>query len=366
MDRSPVGTGVRCRVYSCYLLSPARESASAGPCGPACFIHSNAPGAEHMQLRTVDPTPRATRGTVMIGLLVAAVVVVAATRPAVAEEVRIRFQPVDGDVWTREMENVMIQELADLAPRREQTTLSTVKYTYQQEDDGAWTVLQEPLAASMLIDGAPIENEVLDQTVGVQLEVQLDANGRATSVDGFGRLIRKLEDNLDRATYTRVQQQLSAESMESGELQTWNRLRTEFLGATVDVGDRWHVEDEIYVTGPGWIDVVGTISFDGWTELDGRRALKIVYEYDEAGRAVAALGRTEFDHKLVLRRSDQANQQHNTVLNGTVTWVIDPETGYLLFEKKDQVHELPLDPTGEKKGMVENRYVYRFRPVDAD
>ncbi len=316
-----------------------------------------------MQFKMVGPPPRATRGLALAAL---AILATFSASIAAAEEVQIRFRPVEGDVWNRDMENVLIQDYADLAPRREQTTLSNVSFTYQPGEAGAWTVLQMPLMASMLMDGAPIDNPVLDQTVGTELLVALDASGKATSVDGFGRLIRKLEDNLDRDTYAQVQQQLSAEKMEFGELQSWNRFRTEFLGATVNVGDKWHVEDEAYLNGPGWVDLVGVVSFDGWTELDGRRALKIIYQFDEAGRAVAALGRTEFDHKLHVRREASANPPHNAVVNGTWTWVIDPETGYVLFEKKDQVHELPLDASGSKRGVIESRYTYRYRPADAE
>jgi hypothetical protein len=295
------------------------------------------------------------------GWAIALVVGIATLAAAQDEElVEFRFQPVDGEVWTKEIDDVQVRDLGDVAPYQETETKTKIELRYEALPDGGWVVHQTPLSASMTINGEDFHNPGLEQTIGQEIQVTFSADGDAVSVDGFKEFLRKLERNLSPEMYAQVRQSASEESMAQSELRQWDSILIDLIGHPVHEGEIWRVIDEVSIAGGGTIGTDGILRFDGWTEIDGIRGFKVTYEWDSTGQKMASVG-DDYTRSISRRTTDEVMPRTNVNLQGSLIRVIVPETGHLLYEVYDQSYELPLNKVGGPSAKMEQRHTYRFR-----
>lgn len=277
------------------------------------------------------------------------------------ELVRFGFEPEDGLVLIKTMDTYTKQDFKGRGPVRENTIHSKVRMELDRGEHGSWSILIDPLEATTEVNGAPAENPAQKVWVTQPRRIHLDESGRAVAGDGFEELMRKFERELPPPTYARVRQSVSAESMRNVELALWNRPFEGLRGEEVQVGDVWLVLSETTMQGD-FIPLSGTLTFEGWTELDGVRALRIVHRFDAAGETYAA-AEDSASRSLNLRPEDRRDYtRHNLMIEGSTTWLLAPERGIPLYETHEEVMRVPLSPEpGAERGEIIQNYTYRYQ-----
>jgi hypothetical protein len=274
------------------------------------------------------------------------------------EPATFRFAPVDGEVWVKEIDATQVRDMGSVAPRQETRTKTSIELRYEQVPDG-WVVHQMPLEAEMELNGQPMPNPGLQQTVGHEIRVQLDEEGNPVEVEGFQELMRRFEANVDPQTYAKMRQQMNAESMAVGEMRQWSELLQDIRGETVQPGETWNVLDQTTIMGGGVVGLAGYLKFDGWTELNGIRGFKTTYRYDSNGELMESV-EGQATRTVSRRASDEPMARSNIELQGSLIRVIVPETGQLLYEVKEEWYEVPLKAMDGPKMRVESHHTYRF------
>jgi hypothetical protein len=276
-------------------------------------------------------------------------------------EVTFGFAPTDGARWSYSIDDERISDFAGKAPNRAQRTVSDMDYTYEAQPDGTWRVRIIPRTAEMSVDGNAIENPALRLAVGQEVGLRLDKDGVAVQAEGFRALFRTYEREMDPASFGRLRESTNAETMGRNQVAQWNEALEDLRGETVKIGETWRVEDMVSMQGRP-VPVVGVLRFAGWTEIDGLRGVKIEYTYDTTGEA-SAQSATEATRALQRRAVDNRGAQTNVSLHGSVTRVIVPESGQLLYEVKEETSEVPMGAMDGPRAVFTVRHNYRFRPV---
>lgn len=293
-------------------------------------------------------------------LLLLWAVLIPAAEAEEPEVVEFGFAPQDGLVLVKTMDSYTKQDFKGRGPVHENLVHSKVRMELDRGEHGSWTVLIDPLEATTEVNGAPAENPAQKIWVTQPRRIHLDESGRAVAGDGFQELMRKFERELAPAVYARVRQNVSAESMKDIELRLWNRPFEGLRGEEVRMGDTWLVLSETTMQGD-FIPLSGTLTFEGWTELDGRRALRVVHRFDAAGQLYAA-AEDSASRTLNLRPEDrQSYTRHNLLIEGSTTWLLMPEKGLPLYETHEQVIRVPMSPEpGAERGEMVQNYTYRY------
>lgn len=288
-----------------------------------------------------------------------------------AEEVTFRFAPEDGARWMRVGEDRALRDLGAAAPISETLTRQEVEFIYSAGAGGGWEIMQIPRSIGFEVNGIVTQNPILDLTIDSEITLTTDASGQAMAVHGFRQLLRKLEDNLPSNLYAQVSKSYNEAAMVNGEKLRWNGELGALRGATVRSGDRWHViESRVFAMG-GSIQVNGVMRFEGWSELDGVRGFKVLYDWDSTGEALEQWGSD--DMKVVdLRSPDDPAGGGNLTMRGSELRVIVPESGQLIYRTSEQLATLSEVPgmdssIGSMSGRFEDSSVYRWhRIADGD
>jgi hypothetical protein len=291
--------------------------------------------------------------------------------PAWGETVRFGFAPQAGSRWLRIGEDRVLRDMAAVAPPSETLTRQEVEVRFEALPDGSWRVLEIPRLASMEIDGLPTPNPVLDLTVGAQIELTLHADGTAKEVRGFRDLLRRFEDRLSAAQYAAVTNRMSESSLVQQEMTRWNQQLGQLLGQSVEIGEAWVVSEFRTFAMGNPEPVEGVLKFSGWSEMEGRRGVKLEYEYDNRGDAVRKLANSQM-RRVDWRPQGQPSQSGNVWIRGKELRVIEPESGQLLYRTVEQFADLqPVEgvevrDSGIMEGRFEESSVYRWRPMPVE
>lgn len=287
-----------------------------------------------------------------------------ASAPAGSEETVIfGFHPEDGAQWRKTMVDRSERDFGGLAPAVTQITEQELLVEYARAEE-AWMVTQRATSARMMDASGEIQNPILDLAIGVPITLTVNPLGQAVAAAGFDAFWDKLENNLDAEVYSRLVQSTSPEQMADNEIQIWNRFYSELLGHRIRPGENWRVLDGTDVGSGGRARLLGTIRFDGWTELDGIRGFKVTHEFDTTGEKMQALGD---DHtRSISRVGDEQFETSNIVIEGTWVVVIQPETGQLLYSVRDQTTRLPIgDPVDGLEAVFTKHHTYRWTRVES-
>ena len=235
---------------------------------------------------------------------------------------------------------------------------------YEEQPDGGWIVRRSLVEGTMDSGGASGPNPIQEITRGHPLVYHVDAHGRLDQVDGYRLFMRKLERRLPPDLWQRFRSNVSLESAREGDRQRWNRVLAGLVGRSVPVGDVWSVRDE-HVAGNGPVQIFGTLRFDGWTTMEGRRVFKLVFDFtdDPARRETPEDG---FDGELDLLEDASQVPRLDLGLQGRVVRVLDPATGHLIYERQDFTFSRPLGGEGSPTADYETLTLYRGRPAGSD
>jgi hypothetical protein len=300
------------------------------------------------------------------GLLLGLGVPARAQTPAGGEKVHFGFHVDDGEVWTKSIEAHNSRDYKGRAPSSETEVDSEVRLTFEKGTQGTVTVLIVPLSATTTVDGVVQANPAQQIAVGHEIRLDLDAQGKAVAGSGFTDLMQRFEKELDPETFGLVRQQMSVEGMKQGEIAEWNRPLNGLRGSDVRVGETWTVLSDKLVR-RDYVPLSGSLTFKGWTELDGIRALTVEMKYDSTGEEYAA-AESVATNELNFRPEDRGPyNRHNLILHGKTTWLISPERGLPLYETHEEVMLIPFsmkDPS--ERAEVRESHAYRFRPQQKD
>ncbi len=281
---------------------------------------------------------------------------------AAGERVRFGFRVEDGETWRKTSESNTYRDFKDRAPVSEIDVTSEVRLSFEVGTQGTATLILETLSAQTKLNGEVRDNPAQQLVVGKKTRLHLDKSGKAVAGDGFMELMRQFERDLDAETFSRVRGQISAKGMKQGEISRWNRPFDGLRGKEVEIGDTWLVLSERQLQGTV-VALSGTLSFEGWTELDGFRALRVVYRFDTTGEEAKGMD-SKSSPTLNLRPPDRKEYTpHNLVLEGETTWLLLPDRGLPLYETSVETMQVPFsaDPTAEK-GLVRQTQRFRLRP----
>jgi hypothetical protein len=310
------------------------------------------------------PAPLISRFAFRLVLLVALLLPCMAVSAEDPETVHFGFAVEDGETWLKTMETKSVRDLKGRAPVSETEVHSDVRMTFERGTQGTTSVVLEALTAETKLNGLVQANPAQSLALGHRTRLHLDASGKAIAGDGFDKLMRRFERDLDPESFAAVRRQLTAEAMKQGEMGEWNRPLQGLRGEEVRVGDVWLVLSEEHLQG-SYVALSGTLSFEGWTELDGIRILRVVLRYDSQGAIYAAAESTAV-RTLNLRPAErQQYSRHNLVLEAETTWLISPERGLPLYETHLKTMKVPLSAEpGADKGVMEESHTYRYRLQD--
>jgi hypothetical protein len=279
------------------------------------------------------------------------------------EQIRFAFAPRDGAKWMQIGEDERIKDFSGQAPTHVQLTHSEVELRYEAQEDGSWIVHKIPRRAEMEINGSAVNNPALDLTIGHQLKVVLDAEGRAQDAEGFREFLRIVERELDPAAYARYRQSTTLAGMVDAEIGQWNETLADLRDQSFEIGQVFVILSETEFQG-SQVPITTVVRVEGWSEMEGHRGVKIVWTYDASGAVVDEL--TDPVAWTDDRRpSDREYPANNLQLRGDVTQVIEPQTGQPLYYRKEEVIELPLGQLGGPTARIETRTRYSYRPIDS-
>lgn len=278
------------------------------------------------------------------------------TRP---QKVTFGFAPDPAVQWKKVMFDEQRTDFRGVVEDHHQITESELQQHYEKDEEGAWQLVQNVRSVEMEINGNAVVNPMLEVLTGHEIRLDLDDKGLATGHEGFRELMRRYERELDPATYTRVRQQMSAQSMGLGEIAKRNQGLGIVAGKTVTIGEKWGVLDRVAVQG-SWTAVTGVAHFESWTDVGGIAGVKLVYRYDSSG-GVYGGAESELTQVVSLRPDDYVVQPNNLEVSGEYTWVIDPVSGQPLYEVYEQLVTVPVgnDLFGQR-GEIHSAHTWRW------
>lgn len=306
------------------------------------------------------PFPRHTIVLALLPLCLATAI--SAARAEDPEVAHFGFDPEPGLVLIKSIETFNRQDLKGQGPTTETEIVSDIRLEFEPGEQGTWWVSLLPLRAETRINGIVRENPAQEIAVGHENRLHLDEEGRAIGGDGFEELMKKFERQLDPESFARVRKGTSVGGMRQGEMGEWNRPFEGLRGEDIAVGEVWSVLAEMQMQN-GPVPLSGSLEFQGWTELDGYRALKTVYRYDADGAAYAAVEEKAKNTLNLRPEGRERYNRHNLVIEGETTWLLVPERGLVLYEKHEQTMQVPLSATpGAPRAELLQSHTFRYEP----
>jgi hypothetical protein len=278
-----------------------------------------------------------------------------------AEEVRFAFAPADGEVWIERIQMENREDPGPRAPTSTWTTDETYRLHYEKQPDGGWRVRRILVEAANTAQGEPVENQIQTLTLDHPIDYLLDAQGRVVSIEGYRVLMRKLERRLDPEIWQYFRSSVSIESAVEGDQRAWDRVLAGLVGETVRVGEVWSVRD-VHVAGTSPVQIFGTLRFEGWTVLEGRRAFTLRLEFvdDPADLAPPPGG---FARRIDFLGEETTVPQEDRGLRGEVVRVLDPATGHVVYERSRFSFNATAGRSGAPDVEVETIETRRGRPA---
>jgi hypothetical protein len=282
---------------------------------------------------------------------------------ALAQEdlVRFGFAPEDGERWIEKMEDSRQVDYGTSDPPLVQETVQTDELVYEHAEDGGYLLTRILGPGRMSVGGEPTPNPILEASEGSRLELVLDEQGHAIRANGFRRLVRMLERTLDAEDWNRFQGTYSVALAETSEMGRWNDRLAGLVGAEVTVGEVWGYRD-VFPTGVAQVEIQGTLSFAGYTELNGQRGLKVLYDFGGGSKMPSLDG---LEHVIELSEPQPGHVPPTSMeLHGTRVRVFIPETGQMIYENT-QVEWVQPGPPGEPDRNVKMSTRYQLRPASS-
>lgn len=332
------------------------------PSGTACYSHSSTTlfvGRAGGRRRS----PLNRHFARALGTLAIIIGFASAASAQESESVQFGFAPTDGERWIRSGEHVSIRDLGGGKPISESQTTSEVSQLYRKSEAG-WEVEQTAQRVQLLVNGVEQGSAAMQLTVGHPITLELDENGEAQAVRGFRGLMRKLEDELSLAEFQAVSAKMSQEAFQSSEMRGWNKKLDLLRGETVKVGEVWSVR-KLHNFGPNSMPIEGLLRFDGWAELDGIRAFKVLFDADNQGAALRRHG-AEVDRSFNLVDGNHPDNSSNLEVIVSEVLMLVPETGQILYYSKEDkitVQSTQFSDMPGAGGYFENRNVERWKPA---
>ncbi|HKI83451.1 MAG TPA: hypothetical protein VKA63_03860 [Candidatus Krumholzibacteria bacterium] len=279
--------------------------------------------------------------------------------PADSGSVHFHFAPKDGEVWVEDLVDTRISDPGgDLAVRTEQTTESDT-LLFDRQGEG-WRITRVMGPASSVINDHPFDNPILKLSRGARVELSCDARGRATSVKGYRRLVRKLERSLSPDVWAKYQSTFSLEGARDNEIRRWNLRRAGLIGSEVKDGENWNYQS-LFPTPMGYLELRGTMHFGGCIDYEGRRAYKIQLNFASGSNVPTSKDATR---ELDLRPAEYtASNSDISELKGSTARIIDPLTGHVLYETTKVSWKESAIRGSEQMVGKEVTMTYRLHPV---
>lgn len=244
----------------------------------------------------------------------------------------------DGATCECERLDAVDNDYSQLRPPVEVRYLSQYRLRFERAGSG-WRVHKTFGDFVQEADGQVVENPLFDAMEGGEITLVLDPEGRATSVQGFRGIVREMERTVPVEIYSRFSEGGGQSSLETGEAGDWDRQLHWLRGEDLAVGERWRVRVAEAVEGAE-IPVEGILEVVSREAVDGREQMRVRFEFDNQGEAVAAAGEVDRVQDELDPTRDWAG--NNMVVRGTREQLLDAATGIVLEDVAVRTAQLPM------------------------
>ncbi len=280
----------------------------------------------------------------------AALLWIASTSAAVADRHRaitFTFAPTDGAQFNRVVAITRERHVPGEPVRVDESELMA-EIRIAATDDG-WAIHSRPTSMVSRRDGEPVKNPVLELVSSIPVTIRLDQAGRLQAVEGYDTFVDNLAARVSPEVMEALLPVLDTDALRRREAADWNSRIGDFVGISVNIGDRFRAEVP-FVLPDG-----EEIRYDIITEISGvepcgiGECLRIRQVFDSAAGDWAP--RTgEMLEDLGIPGSDggeDASADVGARISGQVSRLIDPLTMLVHGETASRRMDLPVpDPDG--------------------
>ena len=266
-----------------------------------------------------------------------------------AEEVTFRFAPPDDFT-----ETVLIRRSRTVTRGATvQTDVSETRFRWTaHKKESGYSVERDILSNSLSRDGHNIASPMIDAMAGVNLTYSIDAEGKATGIEGYDGILENLKSTFPPQLMQSFGPLFNAESLRKRDLAEWKDRVEQFAGRTVRIGEAWTSRENVPLTGGGRVVAHVATLFAGWKECPGGRCLQIRYFYDsDPAKLVERVNRVS---EGALKETPAASAESSkAVLHGEGERVVNPDTLRIASEKTTRTLRADVPIAGKSAQPIE-------------
>ncbi len=277
-----------------------------------------------------------------------------------AEEITFRFAPPDGFA-----ETVLIRRGRTVTRGEtvhKDVSETSFRWTVHKSETG-YQIEKKTLSNSLARDGRTVASPMIDAMAGVKLTYAVNAEGRATAIDGYDGILENLKSKFPPQLMQSFGPLFNAASLKKGDLAEWQDRVERFAGRVIRIGEAWTSKENVPLRGGGRIVVHTATLFAAWTACPGGPCLRARFFFDSD--PVNLVERVNQVARGALKAPPSASADSSKAcLTGEGERLVNPRTLWITSETTTRTlrAEIPIQGKGSEPIKVVETSEYTVDP----
>lgn len=279
--------------------------------------------------------------------------------------IKFSFAPGENMSFIQKLTMSKVKELDNVGKQLDES-LSTTKFTINRTTAG-WEVLVEPQSISMKRDGESVDNPIVKLLSSAKITYKLDPDGNILDVAGYDAFINSIATVVPPEVFKKLAPAFNADAMKAKEIAEWNGRYGDYLGAEVNVGDKFTAQVPFQLPNGSAIEYDIETSITGLEPCGASTCVRIQQVYDSNAGNAAKMS-ADMVNDLAQSAAPSAPSftidDKSAAIRGNISRLIDPKTMLIYGEKLTRTITMAVAVDGAGfigSSTTENRvYEYQY------